>query len=230
VMLTVNLAGPRWGNPGGMRLARSKSLLSLWRSEKEQRLRRFARLLPRLKEERMSQKNNLLSLIDKVNDKVGGFSSFVVPLLGFLILFEVIMRYGFNRPTIWVHDTSQFLFGAAYMLGAGYTLLLRGHVNMDMLYVRFSKRGKALADAATGVLVLVFLSVLVWQGGRMAWESVIFNEHLAQSVFEPPLYPIKIVFFLGCVLLLLQALAHWVRDVIVLLAKPEKTPNAETEG
>jgi TRAP-type mannitol/chloroaromatic compound transport system permease small subunit len=178
----------------------------------------------------MSRKKSVLDLIDRVNDRVGSFASFVVPLLGFLILFEVIMRYAFNRPTTWVHDTSQFLFGAAYMLGAGYTLLLRGHVNMDMLYVRFSKRGKALADAATGVLVLVFLSVLVWQGGLMAWESVIFNEHLAQSVFEPPLYPIKIIFFLGCVLLLLQALAHWVRDVIVLLAKPEKTPNAETEG
>lgn len=178
----------------------------------------------------MSKKNSLLYLVDKVNDKVGSFSSFVVPLLGFLILFEVIMRYAFNRPTIWVHDTSQFLFGAAYMLGAGYTLLLRGHVNMDMLYIRFSKRGKALADAATGVLVLAFLCMLVWQSGLMAWESIIFNEHLTQSVFEPPLYPIKIIFFLGCILFLLQALAHWVRDVIVLLAKVEKPANTETKG
>jgi TRAP-type mannitol/chloroaromatic compound transport system permease small subunit len=158
----------------------------------------------------MSKKNSLLYLVDKVNDKVGSFSSFVVPLLGFLILFEVIMRYAFNRPTIWVHDTSQFLFGAAY--------------------IRFSKRGKALADAATGLLVLAFLSVLVWQSGLMAWESIIFNEHLTQSVFEPPLYPIKIIFFLGCILFLLQALAHWVRDVIVLLAKVEKPANTETKG
>lgn len=178
----------------------------------------------------MSKKNSLLDLIDKLNDRVGSLASFVVPLLGFLILFEVIMRYAFNRPTIWVHDTSQFLFGAAYMLGAGYTLLLRGHVNMDMLYVRFSKKGKALADAATGVLVLAFLSVLVWQSGLMAWESVIFDEHLTQSVFEPPLYPIKIVFFLGCILFLLQALAHWVRDVSVLFAKPEQPANMETKG
>ena len=178
----------------------------------------------------MSKKYGLLDLIDRVNDKVGSFASFGIPLLGFLVLYEVIMRYVFNHPTIWVHDTSQFLFGAAYMLGAGYTLLLRGHVNMDMLYARFSKRGKALVDAATGVLVLIFLCVLVWQSGEMAWESVIFDEHLTQSVFEPPLYPIKIVFFLGCILLLLQALAYWVRDVIVLFTKSEESPNTATKG
>jgi TRAP-type mannitol/chloroaromatic compound transport system permease small subunit len=135
----------------------------------------------------MAKKNGVLGLIDRVNETVGSLVSFGVPLLGFIILFEVVMRYGFNRPTIWAHDISQFLFGATYMLGAGYTYLLRGHVNMDMLYVRFSKRGKAIADAATGVLFLIFLSVLVWHSGLMAWESVIFNEVLTQSVFEPPL-------------------------------------------
>jgi TRAP-type mannitol/chloroaromatic compound transport system permease small subunit len=102
------------------------------------------------------------------------------------------------------------------MLGAGYTLLRRGHVNMDMLYLHFSKRGKALADVLTGVLLIIFLCVLVWQSGRMAWESVIFNEHLMQSVFEPPLYPIKVIFFLGCLLFLFQALGHFVRDIITL--------------
>jgi TRAP-type mannitol/chloroaromatic compound transport system permease small subunit len=178
----------------------------------------------------MSKKSSWLNRIDKLNETVGSFASFGVPLLGFLILFEVIMRYGFNRPTIWVHDTSQFIFGAVYMLGGAYTLLLRGHVNMDMLYVRFSKRGKALADSVTGVLVLIFLSVLVWQSGRMAWESVIFDEHLTQSVFEPPLYPIKIIFFLGSILFLLQALVHLVRDVIVLFTKPEKPVDTETKG
>ena len=177
----------------------------------------------------MAKKNGVLGLIDRVNETVGSLVSFGVPLLGFLILFEVVMRYGFNRPTIWVHDVSQFLFGATYMLGAGYTYLMRGHVNMDMLYVRFSKRGKAIADAATGALFLIFLSVLVWQSGFMAWESVIFNEVLTQSVFEPPLYPIKIIFFLGCILFLLQGLGQFVRDVITIFVKQEQATNLTTK-
>jgi len=177
----------------------------------------------------MPKKWRVLGLIDRVNEAVGNFICFGVPLLGFLLLFEVIMRYVFNRPTIWVHEISQFIFGACYMLGAGFVLLRRGHVNMDMLYVRFSKRGKALADAITGVLFLLFLGVMVHQSGIMAWESIIFNEHLIQSVFEPPLYPIKTIFFIGCVLFLLQGLGHLVQDLITLFAGPEQAGEIENE-
>jgi TRAP-type mannitol/chloroaromatic compound transport system permease small subunit len=177
----------------------------------------------------MPQKYSVVKLIDRLNEVVGNIASFGVPLLGFIVLYEVIMRYVFDSPTVWVHDISQFLLGAIYMLGAGYTLMLRKHVNMDMLYVRLSKRGKAISDAATGVLVIVFLCALVWYSGVMAWESVLFNEVLTQSVFEPPLYPIKIIFFLGCLLLLLQALAQFLRDMATILTKPEIATTAKTE-
>ena len=177
----------------------------------------------------MSQKLRVVRLVDKLNDTVGNFASFGVPVLGFIVLYEVIMRYVFNSPTVWVHDISQFLLGTVYMLGAGYTLMLRKHVNMDMLYVRLSPRGKAIADTATGVLVIVFLCVLVWYSGVMAWESVIYNEVLTQSVFEPPLYPIKIIFFLSCLLFLLQALAQFLENVATIVAKSEKAPNSKTE-
>lgn len=177
----------------------------------------------------MSQKYSVVKLIDKLNEVVGNIASFGVPILGFIVLYEVIMRYVFDSPTVWVHDISQFLLGAVYMLGAGYTLMLRKHVNMDMLYVRFSKRGKAISDAATGVLVMIFLCALVWYSGVMAWESVIFREVLTQSVFEPPLYPIKIIFFLGCLLLLLQALAQFLRDMATIFSKSEKAVTSTTE-
>ena len=161
---------------------------------------------------------------------MGGFISLGIPLMAFLLLYEVVMRYGFNRPTIWVHEISQFIFGACYMLGAGFTLLRRGHVNMDMLYTRFSLRGKALADTISGLFFLLFLWVMVWHSGIMAYESVIFNEHLVQSVFEPPLYPIKIIFLVGCVLFLLQGLVHLVHDLTILITGRDLIEESKAEG
>ena len=178
----------------------------------------------------MSGKMRAIRAIGKVNEVVGLWVSFGIPLMGFLLLYEVIMRYGFNRPTIWVHEISQFIFGACYMLGAGFTLLRRAHVNMDMLYTRFSLRGKALADTISGLLFLLFLGVMVWHSGYMAYESILFNEHLIQSVFEPPLYPIKIIFFLGCLLFLLQGLGHLVQDLTILITGHEVEENFEAEG
>jgi TRAP-type mannitol/chloroaromatic compound transport system permease small subunit len=99
--------------------------------------------------------------------------------------------------------------------------LNRGHVNMDILYSRLPARGKAIMNVGTGVFFLVFCFVLVWKSGFMAWESVKYKEVFTQSVWEPPLYPIKIVFFLGCLLLTLQGVAKFIRDLI-LVSKPGK--------
>ena len=178
----------------------------------------------------MSGKMRAIRAIERTNEAVGGWISFGIPVMAFLLLYEVIMRYGFNRPTIWVHDISQFIFGACYMLGAGFTLLRKGHVNMDMLYTRFSKRGKALADTISGLLFLLFLGIMVWQSGFMAYESVIFNEHQITSVFEPPLYPIKIIFFIGCVLFMMQGLGDLVRNLIILFTGNELAEESEAVG
>jgi TRAP-type mannitol/chloroaromatic compound transport system permease small subunit len=178
----------------------------------------------------MSGKLRAIRAIERVNEAVGSWISFGIPVMAFLLLYEVVMRYGFNRPTIWVHDISQFVFGACYMLGAGFTLLRRGHVNMDMLYTRFSKRGKALADIISGLLLLLFLIIMVYQSGIMAYESVLFNEHLIQSVFEPPLYPIKIIFFVGFILFLLQGLGDLVQNLIILFTGNEPAEESEAEG
>jgi len=170
----------------------------------------------------MPEKLRFLKAVDKVNTFIGNITGFGVPLLGMIVLYEVIMRYVFNSPTIWVFDTSQFLMGAIYFLGAGYTLLREKHANMDMIYVRLSTKGKAVIDLITGVMALTFLSMLVWNSGLMAWESIIFNETFSASAFEPPLYPIKIIFFVGCLLFLLQFLAKFINDLATVFSKTKK--------
>ncbi|RJR27594.1 MAG: TRAP transporter small permease subunit [Desulfobacteraceae bacterium] len=148
-----------------------------------------------------------LNVIDKINDTTGRCMSFFIPVLAGLLVFELILRYIFKSPTTWAHDITQMLFGATYMLGAGYTLYHNAHVNMDMFYSRFSARNKLRFDIITGALMVVFTFVLSWKSVFMAYESIIFKETLAASAFDPPLYPIKTVFALGCFLFFLQAAA-----------------------
>lgn len=155
-------------------------------------------------------------LISKINKKIGIVVSYSIPLLGLLLVFEIIMRYVFNRPTIWVHDISQFLFGIGYMLGAGYTLLVDGHANMDMLYNRFGKKGQALLDTFSGALFLFFMGILIWKCGIIAWDSLKYKEVLTQSVFEPPIYPMKIILLIGCLLLGLQGLVKFIENALML--------------
>ena len=54
-----------------------------------------------------------------------------VPLFTIMI-YEVVARYVFTAPTVWVYDMSRFLYGALFMLGAGYALSKGIHIRADL--------------------------------------------------------------------------------------------------
>jgi TRAP-type mannitol/chloroaromatic compound transport system permease small subunit len=98
------------------------------------------------------------------------------------------------------------------MLGGGYTMLHRTHVNVDILYNRLTARGKAVLDLISSVLFFSFALVLIWMGMNFAWNSVQALETSA-TTWAPPIYPIKLSIPIGSVLLLLQGVAKFILDL-----------------
>jgi len=156
---------------------------------------------------------NLERIINRMSEIVGKASSFLIPICGGILFFEVIARYVFAHPPLWTHDISQFAFGASYLLGAAFVLLERKHVNMDIVYNRCSAKTKVYLNIFSGVVFLIFSGVIVWKGGFIAYESVKYKELFTQSVMEPPLYPMKIIFFIGCFLFMLQGISNLLNDI-----------------
>jgi TRAP-type mannitol/chloroaromatic compound transport system permease small subunit len=164
----------------------------------------------------MEALKRILSLIDSINEWVGKTFSFLVLILALIVGYEIVMRYGFNRPTIWVNEMSAMLFGTFTILGGAFTARYNGHVGMDVVYGQLSERAKAALDVISFfILFLPFLGVLVWKGGVSAWKSVMMLEH-DSTQWGPPLYPIRIMLPLGGFLFLLQASAKLVRDLMIL--------------
>ena len=154
--------------------------------------------------------------IDAVNERTGKVASFLMPLLIIFETYEVISRYAFGHPTIWITELSAMIFGAFILLGGGYTLRHGAHANMDILYGLLPKRGKALLDLITFFLFLAFVGVLFWQGGQMAWRSVAMLER-DSTEWAPPLYYFKMMLPIGAGLLLLQGVAKFLKDLIILV-------------
>jgi TRAP-type mannitol/chloroaromatic compound transport system permease small subunit len=160
----------------------------------------------------MTMLNAILDVIDEINKWVGKVLSFGVLFMFLMVLIEVIRRYFFNSPTVWGNELTQMIFGAYVVLCGGYILQLGGHVNVDILYSRFSTRGKAITDIITFSLFLMFCGMMLIYGGSLAWESLSRFEH-SQSAWNPPLYPVKLMIPLGAFLLLLQGIAKLIRDI-----------------
>jgi TRAP-type mannitol/chloroaromatic compound transport system permease small subunit len=163
----------------------------------------------------------MIGLIDKINLFVGNVVKFILLYMAFTLLIEVVARYVFNSPTIWVLDLAKLALGFMGILGGGYAFLLDSHVKVDVIYGTRSVRTKAIMDLCTSVLFFIFIIILLWQSTRMALDSFALREH-STTVFSPPLYPLKMAIPVGVALVLLQGIAKVLRDVIALITNEEQ--------
>ncbi len=163
-------------------------------------------------------------VIDSLTGRIAELVKWIVLLLALVNCYEVVMRYVFGRPTVWAYDVSYMLGGSFFVLGIGYALLTKAHVRVDVVYVHWSQKTRALAD----VLLSLFLffpafSVLLYKLVPWVIRSWERKEKASGSFWLPPIYPLKTIILIAVVLLLLQGVSELCKDLKVLTAKKEET-------
>ena len=160
--------------------------------------------------------NLFIRIVDNLNDRVGSVIGVLILPMVLILVWEVLMRYGFNRPTMWAHETSEFLYGAHFIIGGAYAMRWRAHVNVEIIYNRFPPRMRAVVDLLTWLLFYFFCGILLWKGGQAAWKSVAMLE-TSYSAWAPPVWPIKLTIPLAAALVLLQGLTKTIGDVYLVI-------------
>lgn len=162
----------------------------------------------------------LLHIIDIVNARTGRVLSVLIVFLTLILVYEVVLRYGFDSPTKWAHEITCSIFAAYSVLGGGYALFLNQHIRSDVVYARFSERGKAVCDLIAFPLLFMLLILIFMQGFNMALSSTLAGETTV-TMFRSPLYPVKICIPLAALLMLFQTLALAIRNFWLVIKKEE---------
>jgi TRAP-type mannitol/chloroaromatic compound transport system permease small subunit len=161
----------------------------------------------------------LARAVTSLNRWVGRTAAWLVVPMFLMLIVDVAMRYFVGRPTVWTSELTQLVFGFYAVIGGGWLLVERAHVNVDILYGRLTAKKKALVDLATSFLFFLFLGVLLWQGASLAYDSIIRLE-TSQSIWNPHVWPVKAAIPLAGLLLLLQGLVRLASDIRVLMDLP----------
>lgn len=162
--------------------------------------------------------------IDSTNEWAGRVASFFILVIMAIAVMEVTLRYGFNRPTTWAWDVNIQLFAAFIFLGAGYHLLHRTIVTVDVLYNRFPPKLRAIADLITYLCCLTFCAVIIWGGTVMAVKSWAVLE-TSRTFFEPPLYFIKTLIPVAGILMAAQWTRQFIRDFTAAISAKRREPS-----
>ncbi len=150
--------------------------------------------------------------VDATNKFVGTFTMYLVFAMIGLLLYEPISRTIFDKPLIWSMEMSMFTMAAYWLLGGGYSMMLKGHVRMDLLYGRWSEKKKARVDAITD-LFLLFYMVFLLVGAYSSIEYAVIYAQRNRTAWAPYMAPIKIIMGIGVVLMLLQVIATFFKDL-----------------
>ncbi len=160
--------------------------------------------------------------VDRLNYAVGRFAMYLLFAMMAILLWSSISKaisgepFGLlDAPAHWTLLMAQFAITAYYMLGGAYSLQLGSNVRMDLLYGSWSAKTKAWADSFTVLALLFYLGVLLY-GGIVSTEYAIQYGERAPGLWQSYLWPIKILMCVGIVLMILQVLAIFFRDVATI--------------
>jgi TRAP-type C4-dicarboxylate transport system permease small subunit len=98
-------------------------------------------------------------------------------LIMFIVVADVALRYAFNRPLAWAYDfISLYLMAGLFYVVLASSYESRSLVSIDMLYERFSPKGKVLAHLVTNLSSIGFFMLIGYTCAVRAYEELVAQE------------------------------------------------------
>ena len=137
----------------------------------------------------------------------GRLAAALFVVIAAMITYEVIARYVFLSPTIWVEDLSLLCQIWASCLGASWLLQHQALIRIDMLIGRFGPRMRAVAELWSLLIVALFSGWVTWYGVYIVKDAVAINAASA-SMLGMPMWITKSAIPVGFGLLFIQCLTE----------------------
>ena len=152
--------------------------------------------------------------IDRINQLLGKAAGIMILLSCIVSAVNALLRYGLDISNNWPLELQWYLFSAAVMLGAAYTLKRNEHIRVDLIYSHLSDRGRIWLDLFGLALFLMPACILfTW----LSWTTLFYPSWL---ILEHSLnsgglarYPIKFVVPFGFFMLSLQGVSEIIKRI-----------------
>src|SRR5262245_20716864 len=153
--------------------------------------------------------------VDALSEQIGQWLKWLVLFSTLISAGVAIVRYSLHTGSNAWLEIQWYMFGAMFLLGAGYALKHEEHVRVDMFFSRMSPRTTAWVDVFGGIFFLLPTTVIItWMSIPMVVNSI----HSGEYSSDPGgllRWPIKITIPLGFALLALQGVADIIKKLAI---------------
>jgi len=152
------------------------------------------------------------NLMDCISIAISRVAMFLVAWIVGIMFFEVVMRYVFEKPTLWVNEMSLWTAGAIYLLAGLYVMQQRGHIRIFILYDMVSRNWQRVFDLISTMLICAFAAAVVYGGFNEAYAKLMRWETFG-TAWDPPIpATMKPLVLVTVVLIAIQTVTNLIAD------------------
>jgi len=168
-------------------------------------------------------------VIDRLITGSGRIAGLLIPAAAICITYEVLMRYLFHAPTIWVMEVTIYMVIAASFLSLAYAMREKAHVNVDFIVNMLSGKSLLSLNLLGLALGLLYSGTLAYQGGTWALDAF-RNWELAGMILKFPKFIPEMFIPIGTALLFVQVIRETIQKSRGLASFFGKSGAAEHRG
>ncbi|HEY0213194.1 MAG TPA: TRAP transporter small permease subunit [Paenirhodobacter sp.] len=158
----------------------------------------------------------LSRLIDRINEMLGKSVGWLILIAVLVSAGNAVVRKVFNvSSNAWL-EMQWYLFGAAFMLAAAYTLKQNEHIRIDLIYGTLSRRKQHWVDLLGHLFFLMpMVTLMVWLLIPYAAQSF-RNGEMSTNSGGLILWPAKAILLAGFVTLFAQGISEIIKKIAVI--------------
>lgn len=159
----------------------------------------------------------LARLIDRINEIIGKSVSWLILAAVLVSAVNATIRKVFNVSSNSWLELQWYLYGAAFLLAAAYTLKQNEHIRIDIVYGMFTRRTQHWIDLFGHVFFLMPLVILmIWLLTPYVLMSM-RNGEVSTNAGGLIIWPAKALILIGFWLLFAQGISEIIKKVAVMM-------------
>jgi TRAP-type mannitol/chloroaromatic compound transport system permease small subunit len=174
----------------------------------------------------------LVRAVDNVSRLFGAIAAVLVIVLVVLMLYDVLLRYVFDAPTVWGNDLNTWLMGASFVLSIAYAMSTDSHVRVDLLYTSSNRHRIRIFDLiGLALIVLPTVAFLTWGLVDHFITAYRTGERSGTGGWNPITWPFKFILLVGFAIFTLQIAAEIIKRAASLMGAPvdDEAPKPTTD-
>ena len=130
--------------------------------------------------------NPLVTPIDRIVTVLSRLTMFLTIIVVLITFYEVVMRYLFQSPTLWVNELTLWLGSVIFLVAGAYTMQRRAHIRITAVYDIVPRSVRLVFDIVAVVVVVAYAAMMIRAGFGVAFDTLMRWERFG-TFWNPPI-------------------------------------------